>query len=77
MKLFEIDGITLKFEDEAFCAVAKLALERQIGARGLRSIMEDVMMRLMYEMPSRDDVAEIVITKDYVTGNGEPTVILK
>ena len=77
VKLFEIDGITLKFEDEAFCAVAKLALERQIGARGLRSIMEDVMMRLMYEMPSRDDVAEIVITKDYVTGNGEPTVILK
>jgi ATP-dependent Clp protease ATP-binding subunit ClpX len=67
----------LKFEDEAFCAVAKLALERQIGARGLRSIMEDVMMRLMYEMPSRTDVAEIVITADYVNGKGEPQIILK
>ncbi len=77
VKLFEIDGIALKFEDEAFCAVAKLALERQIGARGLRSIMEDVMMRLMYEMPSRTDVAEIVITADYVNGKGEPQIILK
>ena len=77
VKLFEIDGITLKFEDEAFCAVAKMALERQIGARGLRSIMEDVMMRLMYEMPSRNDVAEIVITADYVNGKGDPEIILK
>ena len=77
VKLFEIDGVALEFEDAAFSAVAKMALDRHIGARGLRSIIENVMMKLMYEIPSRTDVAKVIITADYVNGKGEPTLIPK
>lgn len=76
-KLFAIDGVELEFEDNAFRAVARLALERETGARGLRSILEQIMMPLMYDIPSRQDVAKVVITEDYVTGKGEATVICK
>ncbi|MCQ2386581.1 MAG: ATP-dependent Clp protease ATP-binding subunit ClpX, partial [Clostridia bacterium] len=76
-KLFSIDGVELVFEPEAFSAIAKMALERQTGARGLRAIMEDVMMPLMYDVPSRRDVAKVIITKDFVNRKGEATVILK
>ena len=76
-ELFRIDGVQLEFEDEAFTAVAKLALERETGARGLRSILEKVMMKLMYEVPSRKDVEKVIITKDYVLGKGEPIIQLK
>ncbi len=71
-KLFQMDGVELSFEDEALMAIASLAIERNTGARGLRSIMEEVMMPLMYEIPSREDIAEIVITPQTVLEKAKP-----
>lgn len=71
-KLLGIDNVELVFEDGACEAAAKLAIERNIGARGLRSIMEDFMMPIMYELPSRKDVKRVIITEDLVNGNGDP-----
>ena len=65
-KLFELDGVDLAFEPDAIEAIADKALERKTGARGLRAIMENVMLDLMYSIPSADDVSECVITKDMV-----------
>ena len=62
-RLFEMDGVKLTFDDDALIAIAKKALERKTGARGLRAIMEDVIMDLMYEIPSQTDVSECLITK--------------
>ena len=76
-KLFALDGVILEFEEEAFRAVAKLAIDREIGARGLRSIMESIMTDAMYEIPSRDDVEKIVITPEYVRGEQPLKIILK
>ena len=71
-KLFDLDGVKLSFTDDAYEAIASLAIEREIGARGLRSIMENMMMKLMFEVPSRPDIKAVTITADYVYGNGEP-----
>ena len=76
-KLFEMDGVTLTFEKGALDAIAEEAIGRNTGARGLRSIMENLMMPLMYEIPSRDDVSEVVITKDCALGKSKPKLILK
>ncbi|MEG2520019.1 MAG: ATP-dependent Clp protease ATP-binding subunit ClpX [Christensenellaceae bacterium] len=65
-KLFAIDGVELEFEDEALKQVAKLAIERKTGARGLRSIIESSMMNVMYEIPSREDILKCVITKETI-----------
>ena len=65
-KLFELDEVELRFEPEAIEAIADKALERKTGARGLRAIMENVMLDLMYTIPSADDITECVITKDMV-----------
>ena len=65
-KLFELDEVELRFEPDAIEAIADKALERKTGARGLRAIMENVMLDLMYSIPSADDVSECVITKDMV-----------
>jgi len=62
-KLFEMDNVDLEFEDEALEEIAKLAMERNTGARGLRSILEDIMREVMYEIPSRDDVDKCIISK--------------
>ena len=70
-KLFEMDGIKLSFEDAAFSAIAKLAIERNTGARGLRSIIEGLMMRPMYEFAGRGDVEEITVTEDFVKGTDD------
>lgn len=70
--LFELDGIDLEFTHEALLAIAALANERKTGARGLSSIMERTLSDLMFELPSRDDVARVVITREYVEGAGEP-----
>ena len=64
--LFSLDGIKLEFEEDALRAVAKQAIERKTGARGLRAIIEDVMNDIMYEVPSRDDVTKVIITADTV-----------
>ena len=74
-KLFELDDVDLIFEDDAVSAIAKLAFERKTGARGLRSIMEKVMMDVMYRIPSDDTIEECVITKGAVEGSSEPLVI--
>lgn len=73
-KLFEFDEVNLKVDDDAVNAIAELAYERKTGARGLRSIMEDVMMDIMYEIPSDDNISECIVTKEAVEGKGEPLV---
>lgn len=77
LKLFEMENVKLTFDDEALEAIAKLAIERNTGARGLRSIMEALMMDLMYEIPSRLDVSEVIIHADCVTKHEKPEYILR
>ncbi len=76
-KLFDLDGIELEFEDEAYRAIAHLAIERETGARGLRSIIEGLMMKPMFELPSLPDVKKVVVTAGFVRGEEELTVIRK
>ena len=76
-KLFELDGIKLDFAPGAIEEIAQMALERNIGARGLRSILESLMTGLMYELPSRDDVGGVTITADFVRGKGDAVLKLK
>ncbi len=76
-KLLEMDGITLEFEDSAFEAIANLAIERNTGARGLRSILEGIMMKPMYDLPSRTDVERVVVTRGFVKGEEELKIITK
>lgn len=76
-KLFEMDKVILDIEDEALVEVAKKAIAKKTGARGLRSILEKIMMDIMYEVPSRDDIEKVVITKESITDNKQPYVILK
>lgn len=76
-KLFAMDGVELSFEEDAIIDIADKALERKTGARGLRSIMESVMMDTMYEIPSDDSIVECVITKDAVDGKDEPVKIVR
>lgn len=73
-KLFEMDGVELKFEDEALEAVAKKAIERKTGARGLRAILEGTMLDLMYRVPSDDNIVSCTITKDSIEEEKEPTI---
>lgn len=75
VKLFEMDGVELEFEPEALQAIAAKAMERKTGARGLRAIMEDVVMDLMYEIPSDEHIAKCIITKDTVENQGEPQLV--
>ncbi|WP_335982165.1 MULTISPECIES: ATP-dependent Clp protease ATP-binding subunit ClpX [Streptomycetaceae] len=74
-KLFELDGVELEFERGALEAIADQAILRQTGARGLRAIMEEVLMSVMYEVPSRQDVARVVITAEVVHSNVNPTLV--
>lgn len=76
-KLFEIDGVQLSFTDDAIEAIAEKAVQRKTGARGLRSIMEDMMMEIMYEIPSDPDITGVEITRDVVEGKGQPVVVRK
>ncbi|HJE85997.1 ATP-dependent Clp protease ATP-binding subunit ClpX [Levilactobacillus brevis] len=76
-KLLSLDDVQLEFQPAALREMAKLAIARNTGARGLRSIIEDVMRDIMFDLPSRDDVAKVVITAKTVTDHAEPEVILK
>lgn len=76
-KLFELDGVELHFDDNTLEAVAALAIERNSGARGLRAIMESLMLPLMYDTPSRNDIAGLLITPDCVTEKAEPRYLKK
>jgi ATP-dependent Clp protease ATP-binding subunit ClpX len=74
-KLFEIEGVGLTFDPEALKAVAERTMKRGTGARGLRSILEQSMTDIMFELPSRDDVREVVITKECVTEGRPPLLV--
>ncbi len=76
-KLFELDGITLNVEDEAVEAIAQKALDRKTGARGLRSIIEETLLDIMYEVPSEENVESCTITKECVTDKKQPEIIRK
>lgn len=76
-KLFELDDVKLEFTEEALKEVAKLAVERKTGARGLRSILESVMMDMMYEIPSDNNVGICTITKEVVNQTGEPELVYR
>ncbi|MFY9175944.1 MAG: ATP-dependent Clp protease ATP-binding subunit ClpX [Caldicoprobacterales bacterium] len=75
-KLLEMDGVTLEFEEEALRLIAHKAIERKTGARGLRAILEEIMLNVMYEIPSRDDVEKCIITRDTVENYSDPILIL-
>lgn len=74
-KLLEYDGVTLEFKDEALRAIAREAIKRNTGARGLRAIMEKIMLDVMYEAPSRTDIKKCVVTEEVVQKN-EPPILL-
>jgi ATP-dependent Clp protease ATP-binding subunit ClpX len=74
-KLFEIEDVSLKFTDEALLAVARDAVKRKSGARGLRAILESVMLEIMYEIPGMHGVRECVINEDVITRNGAPLLL--
>jgi ATP-dependent Clp protease ATP-binding subunit ClpX len=76
-KLFEFEDVRLRFSDGALRAVARQALTRKAGARGLRSILENVMLDLMYDIPSRDDVEECVISEEVIEQGSQPLLVLK
>ena len=74
-KLFELDGVELEFSDEALGEIADQALKRGTGARGLRAILEEVLLNVMYDVPSRTDVARVVVTEETVRDNVLPTLV--
>ena len=76
-KLFQMDDVELEFEQEALVEIAKSAMERKTGARGLRSIIETIMLDIMFELPSRDDIEKCIVTKETVTEQLRPTLLYK
>ncbi len=75
-KLFQIDGVELVFEQEALEAIVDKAIERKTGARGLRSIIEEIMRDIMYEIPSNPHIEKCTITKNTVLYNSGPEVVI-
>jgi len=75
-KMLELDDVELEFDEEALQEIAKKAIERKTGARGLRSIIEAIMLDVMYDLPSRDDISKCIITKETVTENSAPKLVL-
>jgi ATP-dependent Clp protease ATP-binding subunit ClpX len=76
-RIFEYEGVSLKFTDDALASIADKAQERKIGARGLRMILEDMMLDLMYQLPSMSNVSEVVITKEVVESKVDPLAVLR
>lgn len=76
-KLFRMDEVDLEFEEEALRAVAKKAAAKKTGARALRSIIEEFMMDIMYEIPKDEMIGKVVVTKDYIEGKGAPQIIMR
>ena len=73
--LFELDGVELEVTDDAVAAIAEQALLRRTGARATRAILEEILLNVMYEVPSRDDVARVVIDRATVLDNVNPTLV--
>jgi ATP-dependent Clp protease ATP-binding subunit ClpX len=76
-KLFEMEGVKLRFTEDALSAIAQRAIERKTGARGLRSIMEGILLDTMFELPSLEMVEEIVVDGDVVTGKKQPVQMMR
>nr|WP_263325527.1 ATP-dependent protease ATP-binding subunit ClpX [Neobacillus sp. Marseille-Q6967] len=76
-KMLEIDEVELEFEEGALHEIAKKAIERKTGARGLRSIIEGIMLDVMFDLPSRDDITKCIITKETVINNSVPKLVLE
>jgi ATP-dependent Clp protease ATP-binding subunit ClpX len=74
-KLFEMESVHLKFTEDALRAIAREAMKRKSGARGLRAIMENIMLEIMYDMPSQPNIKEVVISEDVVERNEPPIVV--
>jgi ATP-dependent Clp protease ATP-binding subunit ClpX len=74
-KLFELDGVELEFTPDAVEAIADKAMERGTGARGLRAIIEEVLLNVMYDVPSREDIGKVVVTGEVVSDNVNPTLV--
>jgi ATP-dependent Clp protease ATP-binding subunit ClpX len=76
-RLFDYEGVKLKFADDALEAIAEAALKRKIGARGLRMIIEDLMLDLMYTIPGQKKIRECVITRDVVESKAKPITLME
>lgn len=76
-KFFQMDNIDLEFKEEAIRAIAERALKHNTGARGLRSIIEDIMLEVMYDIPSRKDIAKVIVTEDVVRKNENPLLVTR
>ena len=76
-KLLELDEVKLKFTPEALDAIADRAMKRDTGARALRSIIEDFMLDIMYEIPKDDNIGKVTITKEYIEGTGGPMIDIR
>ena len=74
-KLFEMDGIALRFEEEALQKVVESTQKKEMGARGLRAVLETVMFEIMFDLPARNDIAECVITKEFIENKAPPTFV--
>jgi ATP-dependent Clp protease ATP-binding subunit ClpX len=76
-KIFSFEEVELEFEEDALSEVADIAMKRKSGARGLRSVLESLMLDLMYNIPSKDNVRKVVINREMITGTEEPHIILR
>lgn len=76
-KLFALDEVKLEFDDEALELIAEKAYEKDTGARALRSIVEEYMFDIMYEIPKDKNIGRVVITKDYIEGKGGPLIEMR
>ena len=76
-KLFQMEGVDLEFRPEALKAIAKRALERKTGARGLRSIIEQTLLETMYDLPGSTDIAKVVVEEAAITGDSKPLYVLQ
>jgi ATP-dependent Clp protease ATP-binding subunit ClpX len=74
-RLFELDGVELEFSDDSLDAIADQAIKRGTGARGLRAILEEVLLSVMYDVPSEKNIAKVVITEDVVREHAIPTIV--
>ena len=74
-KLFDMENVQLKFTDGALGAIAREAIKRKTGARGLRAILEECMLDVMYDLPSRDNIKECIISEDVISRMKEPMLV--
>ena len=75
--MLSMDGVQLRFTDGALHAIAKKAMKRDTGARALRSVIEDFMLDIMFQVPKDENIGRVTITEEYVEGNGGPIIDLK